>query len=133
MMNRFLDKAAAAVRGFPHTQDYKQVILIRHDLKLPKGKMAAQAAHASVEALFKADHGIVAKWRGTGMMKAVLKAKDDHELLQLYDAAQRAGLPSSLITDAGRTVVEPGTMTACGIGPAAAAAIDKITQHLPLM
>lgn len=132
-MKRFLGRAATAVRDLTHSQDYKQVILIRHDLKLPKGKMAAQAAHASVEALLKADHGVVTKWSGTGMMKVVLKVKDDAELLHLYDAAQRSGLPSALITDAGRTVVEPGTMTACGIGPAAAAAIDKITKHLPLM
>ena len=61
--------------------NFKQVILIRQDLKLPKGKLAAQAAHASVEAVLKSDSKLVSTWRKQGMAKIVLKVKDEKELL----------------------------------------------------
>ena len=48
---------------------YKQVILIRQDLKMPKGKLAAQVAHASVEGLLKSHKDDINKWRGEGMKK----------------------------------------------------------------
>ena len=46
--------------------EYKQVILVRKDLKLPKGKMAAQVSHASVEATLKSDKKVVEQWRKQG-------------------------------------------------------------------
>ena len=62
-------------------QMYKQVILVRKDLKLPKGKLAAQVAHASVEAVLKSDKDMVKKWRAEGMMKIVLNVADEKELM----------------------------------------------------
>lgn len=111
----------------------KQVILIRQDLQLPKGKLAAQAAHASVEAVLKSDPIVVKAWRKAGMAKIVLKVKDESTLLQYFQKAKDAGLTASLITDAGKTVVEPGTKTCVGIGPEQDEAIDKITKELPLL
>lgn len=113
--------------------DYKQVILVRDDLKLTKGKMAAQVAHASTEALLRSHKDDVSKWRGTGMKKIVLKVKDKDELVKYAQAAEDAGLVSALITDAGHTQLEPGTMTCVGIGPALETKIDKVTGKLPLI
>lgn len=113
--------------------EYKQVILVRQDLKLPKGKLAAQAAHASVEAVLKSDSKKVRAWREKGMAKIVLKVKDENELVSYFQHAKEAGLVVSLITDAGRTVVAPGTKTCVGIGPEEEEKIDLITGKLPLL
>ena len=113
--------------------ELKQVILIRSDLKLPKGKMSAQAAHAAVEAAFRAEKAAVLAWRKAGMKKVVLKVKDEKELLAYFQRAKDLGLAVSLITDAGKTVVAPGTMTCCGIGPNPEDEIDKVTGSLPMM
>jgi PTH2 family peptidyl-tRNA hydrolase len=112
---------------------YKQVILVRQDLKLPKGKMAAQVAHASVECVQKSDKKIVEAWRDSGMPKVVLKVADEKELLEFQKRCGQAKIITALITDAGHTVVEPGTKTCLGIGPDLADKIDKITGSLKLM
>lgn len=112
---------------------FKQVILVREDLKLPKGKMSAQVAHASLEAALKSDRKTVAVWRRTGAKKVVLKVKDEKEMLKFKEAADDAGLKSALITDAGHTVVEPGTKTCFGIGPDDEKKIDNITGKLRMM
>ncbi|MEK6950143.1 MAG: peptidyl-tRNA hydrolase Pth2 [Nanoarchaeota archaeon] len=112
---------------------YKQIILIRQDLRLPKGKLAVQVAHASVEAAIKSDRSRVLAWREQGMPKIVLKVKDEQELLQYYHQAQEEGLTAALITDAGKTVVAPGTKTAVGIGPEEEEVLDRITGRLPLL
>lgn len=113
--------------------DLKQVILVRHDLQLPKGKLAAQVAHASVEAVLKSDEKIVKAWRREGMAKIVLKVKDEVALIQYFQKAKDQGLTASLITDAGRTVIAPGTKTCVGIGPAESVEIDKVTGNVPLL
>ena len=111
-------------------EDLKQVLLLRTDLKLPKGKAAAQAAHASVEAVLNSATAIVSAWRSQGMKKVVLKVADEKELLLYQQKAKREGLVASLITDAGKTVVMPGTKTCVGIGPAPEDLIDKVTGEL---
>ncbi|HLC97945.1 MAG TPA: peptidyl-tRNA hydrolase Pth2 [Candidatus Nanoarchaeia archaeon] len=111
---------------------YKQVILVRQDLKLPKGKLSAQVAHASVEAVLRSDKKLVTAWRNEGMAKIVLKVKDEKELLSFLQQAKDAGLASALITDAGKTVIAPGTRTCLGIGPDEAEKIDEITGKLAL-
>ena len=112
---------------------YKQVILVRQDLKLPKGKLAAQCSHASVEAVLKSESDLVKSWRSEGMAKIVLKVKDEKELIKYFQIAKDDGLTASLITDAGRTVIAPGTKTCVGIGPDDEEKIDKITGELSLL
>ena len=112
---------------------YKQVILVRQDLKLPKGKLAAQSAHASVEAVLRSEPNLIKKWRGEGMAKIVIKVKDETELIHHFQQAKDEGLVASLITDAGRTVVAPGTKTCVGIGPDEVEKIDRITGKLSLL
>src|SRR3989344_1563025 len=112
---------------------YKQVILVRQDLKLPSGKLAAQAAHAAVEAVLKSTEKMVKIWRKEGMPKIVLKVKDEKELLKYLQGAKGAGLVTALITDAGRTVIAPGTKTCLGIGPDEEEKIDEVTGKLGLL
>ena len=111
--------------------EYKQVILVRMDLKLPKGKMAAQCSHASVEGAFKSK--VVGEWRLLGAKKVVLKVKDEKELLKFKKDAEDAGLDTALITDAGKTVIAPGTITTLAIGPDSEVKIDSITGKLKML
>ncbi|MBT6774250.1 peptidyl-tRNA hydrolase [Candidatus Woesearchaeota archaeon] len=113
--------------------NYKQVILVRADLKLPKGKLAAQAAHASVDAVLKSDSKLVNAWRDEGMAKIVVKVKDEKELIKYFQLAKDSDLTASLITDAGRTVIAPGTKTCVGIGPDEEEKINHITGELSLL
>ncbi|MBN2142921.1 peptidyl-tRNA hydrolase [Candidatus Woesearchaeota archaeon] len=111
----------------------KQAILIRNDLKLPKGKMAAQAAHASVEAVLRSDHEKVGDWRREGMAKVVLKVDDEKSLYKHLQEAKDFGMTTSAITDAGKTVVAPGTVTCGAIGPDRDEEVDKVISKLKLM
>ncbi len=111
----------------------KQVILVRQDLKLPKGKLAAQCSHASVDCILKSDKKIVEKWKAQGGKKVVLKAADERELFKYMSMAENEGIKVALIKDAGHTVVEPGTITCLGIGPDLEEKIDKITGKLKMV
>lgn len=111
----------------------KQTIIVRSDLKLPKGKLAAQAAHASVEATLRSDKDLVKEWRNEGMAKIVLKVDDDKALLRIIQQAKDEGLTTAIITDAGRTVVAPGTRTCAAIGPDFEEDIDRICSELKLL
>jgi peptidyl-tRNA hydrolase, PTH2 family len=113
----------------------KQVIVIRSDLDLGKGKMAGQVAHASLSAYRRAelaDKWIARRWEAEGQKKVVLKVGSEGELLELYERMKRE-LPCALIRDAGMTQVEPGTITCFGAGPADEAKIDKYTKELKLL
>ena len=111
----------------------KQVILIRQDLKLPIGKACAQSAHASVEAVLKSEKNVVQKWRSEGMTKVALKVADEKELLSYLQQAKDADLTTALITDAGRTVIAPGTRTCLGIGPDEEEKIDSVSGKLKMV
>lgn len=111
---------------------HKQVIVIRSDLKMSGGKAAAQAAHASVSALEKANKQAVAAWKKEGQKKVVLKASLE-ELMDIRDKCAKAKIPSALVADAGLTEVPSGTVTALGIGPDKEEKIDRITGSLPLL
>lgn len=110
----------------------KQVILVRADLKMDKGKMAAQCCHASVEAVLQSDKKIVDAWRSEGMKKVVLKVANAEELTHFHKFAKKQRLVSVLITDAGKTFFKEPTQTCVGIGPAAEEAIDRVTGKLPI-
>jgi peptidyl-tRNA hydrolase, PTH2 family len=113
--------------------EYKQVILVRTDLKLPKGKMAAQVAHASVDCVLKSYRSKVMRWKRIGMKKIVLKVADLNELKKYQKLATEHHLKNSLISDAGRTTVKAGTVTVLGIGPDLSEKIDKVTGELKMM
>jgi peptidyl-tRNA hydrolase, PTH2 family len=113
----------------------KQAIIIRNDLGMGKGKMAGQTAHASVSAytLTRARKKEDAReWEEEGQKKIVLKVGSEEELLALYDRMKRE-MPCALIRDAGRTQLEPGTITCFGAGPAEESLINKYTKELKLL
>ena len=111
----------------------KQVIIVNTSLRLPPGKLAAQVAHAAVAACLSTPLEIREKWIEEGMPKIVLSVSDEETLLQLFDAAQRNLLPTSLVRDAGKTVLPAGTLTCLGIGPAPNASVDSLTGNLALL
>jgi PTH2 family peptidyl-tRNA hydrolase len=116
--------------------EYKQVIVFRSDLKLSKGKIAAQAGHAAVSAAQEAHKQHRSWWDAwlfEGQRKVAVKVKDEKELLALEEQANDLGLPNALIVDRGLTEIPPGTVTCLGIGPAPAEKIDKLTGKLPLL
>lgn len=111
----------------------KQVIIVNESLNLPRGKLAAQVAHASVASLLASDVTSQKEWLKVGMPKVVLAANTEEELLMLYNQAKKENLSVHIIKDAGKTVVVPGTITCVGIGPAKDVHINPITGHLKLV
>ncbi len=123
----------------------KQVIVIRKDLKMRKGKIAAQTAHASMKVFF--DRGSLTRgvlhinlddameeWYNNLFTKICVSVNSEAELLEIYDEAKIEGLPCSLIQDAGLT--EFGgvpTYTAVAVGPAKNEDVDVVTKDLPLL
>jgi len=112
---------------------FKQVILIRKDLNMSTGKIAAQSCHASLSSYKKADKLNIKKWDLSGQKKVVLEINSENEILKIYDKVKGAKIPNFLVKDAGLTELEPGTITALGIGPDDEKKIDKITGSLKLL
>ncbi len=111
----------------------KQVILVRTDLKMSKGKLAAQVAHASVEAALKSKkykEKLFKAWRTIGMKKTILKVKSKEDLFKFKQQAEDSSLITALIQDAGHTEIPAGTYTCLAIGPDQEDKIDKITGAL---
>jgi PTH2 family peptidyl-tRNA hydrolase len=117
--------------------EIKQVIIIRKDLNMRKGKMCAQAAHASLRAYERAKvvtPEIAKVWFEGLSTKVCVGVSSEQDLQSIYDRAKDAGIPCSLITDAGKTEFSGVlTKTCCAIGPAECSEIDKITGHLTLL
>jgi len=116
--------------------NYKQVIIVRADLKMSIGKTAVQVAHASISAAEECRRTWPEwynAWIREGQRKIVVRARDERELRELYEKAKALGLPASIIEDAGLTELEPGTITAVGVGPAPNDRVDRITGSLPLL
>lgn len=132
--------------------DVKQVILYRRDLKMRKGKIAAQCAHASLAVFLQRQieparvvvhvdgarvddetwvvplDPAMATWVRSRFTKVVLSVEDEAALLAAHQLAEAAGLPCALVRDAGRTEFHGvPTYTTCAIGPAAVEAIDRIS------
>ena len=110
----------------------KQAIIVRTDLKMGTGKIAAQSCHASLEAYKKTN--IVKKklWELGGTKKVILKIGSEQELRILLEKCRKQNLSCAIIKDAGRTQLKPGTTTALGIGPDSEEKIDAVTGHLKL-
>lgn len=115
---------------------YKQVIAVRTDLKMSKGKTAVQVAHGSVSAYLKTQKiypDWVEKWISEGQRKITVKIKSEEEIHELAEKARKMNVPFAIINDAGLTQLPPGTTTVIGIGPSLEINIDKITKDLPLL
>lgn len=114
----------------------KQAIVIRTDLNMGKGKIAAQASHASVEAFFESTKKAPDKadeWLSEGQKKIVLKVKTEKELRELFMKAKDKRIICAIIRDAGYTQIEAGSMTGLAIGPDEDSKIDAICGKLKLL
>ena len=126
------------------TVKIKQVILIRRDLAMRRGKEIAQGAHASMEFLVAHLQGLavpgvvtieidaaLCAWLRAGTPKICLQVKSANELLDRHEQALARNLRSHLIEDSGRTeFAGVPTITACAIGPDLAEDIDAVTGDL---
>lgn len=119
-------------------RDLKQVIVIRKDLNMRKGKMCAQAAHASLNAVIGAefksvdDPIILSRWIDQGQTKIVVSVDSEKELLDLYEKVSSMTFVY-LVKDAGYTEFKEPTYTALAIGPSYVEALDKLTGNLKLL
>ncbi len=114
----------------------KLVIAVRGDLKLSRGKLAAQVAHAAVSCALRAqqhDRRVYRDWCDEGQRKVTVRCPDEPALHALQADARAAGLTTALVRDAGRTELAAGTITCIGIGPAGEAELDRLTGNLPLL
>ena len=125
----------------------KQVILIRRDLKMRRGKEIAQGSHASMAFLVNqirdsltSGQNIainlsepVLAWIAAGTAKVCLKVNSEEELIACHQQALELGIESHLIRDSGRTEFNGvPTLTACAIGPDLPERIDRVTGELTL-
>ncbi|XP_037605677.1 peptidyl-tRNA hydrolase 2, mitochondrial [Sebastes umbrosus] len=115
--------------------EFKMILVVRNDLKMGKGKVAAQCSHAAVSAykqVQRRNPELLKQWEYCGQPKVVVKAPDEDTLIDLLGHAKELGLPVSLIQDAGRTQIAPGSRTVLGIGPGPADLVDRVTGELKL-
>jgi len=116
-------------------EDCKMVLVVRNDLKMGKGKAAAQCSHATLAAYKQARRKCprwLKIWECNGQPKVTLKCDSEDELHSLLAKARSTGLVSAVIADAGRTQIAPGSKTVLAIGPAPADSINEVTGNLKL-
>jgi PTH2 family peptidyl-tRNA hydrolase len=123
----------------------KQVIVMRKDLGMRKGKMIAQGAHASLRVLLErgaadGDRYVIAMtdamkaWMTGRFTKVCVSVDSEAALDAVVARAKAAGVPCALIVDAGQTEFHGvPTKTCCAVGPAWIADVDAITGDLPLL
>uniref|UniRef100_A0A182UYW2 peptidyl-tRNA hydrolase n=2 Tax=Anopheles merus TaxID=30066 RepID=A0A182UYW2_ANOME len=116
--------------------EYKMVLVVRNDLKMGKGKIAAQCGHAAVgayESGVRNTPAAIRKWQNGGQAKIALKVDTEEAMMEIYRTAKANKLNCCLIRDAGRTQIEPNTKTVLAVGPAPIVAVDSVTGHLKLL
>lgn len=112
---------------------FKLVLVVRKDLKMGVGKIAAQCSHASIQAYKKSSWITLLKWASSGQKKIVCACPDEQALIDIKDKAKQNRLLTSIVRDAGHTQVEPDTATVLAIGPADDKLVDQITGRLSLL
>ena len=115
---------------------FKQVIVVRKDLGMGTGKLAAQVAHAAVMAVEITkirNLNWFNSWFKAGQAKVVVKVQTLGELLEIRKHAESLHLTVAVIQDSGLTQIPAGTVTCIGIGPGPSGLIDKVTNHLKLL
>lgn len=115
---------------------FKLILCVNNELKMTKGKIAAQCGHATLGAYKLASkHCLSAlkNWEYMGQAKIAVRVDQEVEIFDLMAKAKAAGLVTYLVEDAGRTQIAAGSKTVLAIGPAPVAELDKITSHLKLL
>ncbi len=115
---------------------FKQVVVVRSDLKMGKGKLAVQVAHAAVssaEETRRSHNSWLKNWLLESQPKICVKVENEKELWLLKTKLDDDGLPNAIIHDAGLTQLDPGTTTCLGIGPLPTEIVDRYTSNLKLL
>lgn len=113
----------------------KMVLVVRGELRLSGGKIAAQVAHAAVDLALRAEARAPAAfeaWVRGGQRKIVLVCPTMEEMLRLEREARARQIPTAWVEDAGLTEVPPGTRTCLGFGPSPSSLVDAVTGDLDL-
>ena len=116
--------------------EFKQVMVVRRDLGMGTGKIAAQVAHAAVMGAEKAKahkREWFDAWFHAGQAKVVVKVQSMEELMEVSKRAESLRLPVVQVQDSGLTQIPPGMTTCIGRGPAPADLVDKVTSDLKLL
>ncbi|CAL9771350.1 unnamed protein product, partial [Musa acuminata subsp. burmannicoides] len=117
-------------------EDFKMVLVVRNDLKMGKGKIAAQCSHATLglykKLLHKAPKAL-SRWEDCGQVKVVLKIESEEDLLVLQGRAKSLKLPTHITIDAGRTQIAPNSRTVMAILAGPADMVDDVTGGLKLL
>lgn len=116
--------------------EFKQVIVVRKDLRMGTGKIAAQVGHAAVsgvEESRKSNKSWLKSWLNEGQPKIVVKVNSLDELIQVQTDAEDLRIPVVVVQDRGLTQIPNGTITCVCIGPAPSYIIDKVTSYLKLL
>lgn len=119
-----------------YTVPQKMVVVIRADLRMSTGKIAAQAGHAilgAVDIAYARNGEAVRTWRASGEAIICLRVESEAEFDNLIISARTSGLRCFVVSDAGRTEVASGTRTCFALGPNSIPIIDMITGHLKLL
>lgn len=115
-------------------EDFKMVLVVRNDLKMGKGKIAAQCSHATLglyKKLLRRAPKALNRWENCGQVKVVLKTESEEDMLVLQGRAKSLQLPNHITIDAGRTQIAPNSRTVMAIlGPADL--VDDVTGGLKL-
>ena len=120
--------------------DLKMVFLVRQDLKMGAGKIAAQVAHAAIglyDDILEGDNlykkTALNNWFNFGQKKVVLKVNDLNTMLEVVQKCKKLKLQYCLIHDAGHTQIPQGSVTVLGIGPDISEKINEVTGTFKLM
>ncbi|KAG8160228.1 hypothetical protein KVR01_009764 [Diaporthe batatas] len=126
-------------------EECKLILVVRTDLGMTKGKIAAQCGHATLacfKSISKAAQAagpsspaakLLKRWERYGQAKVALQTKSADEMHELMAKARSLGITAEVIADAGRTQIDPGSLTVLGVGPAPKSAVDQVTGHLKLL
>ncbi|GAB7355678.1 hypothetical protein MBLNU459_g6382t1 [Dothideomycetes sp. NU459] len=118
------------------SEECKLVLVVRTDLGMTKGKIAAQCSHATLacyKTLLRQSSPLLRRWEGYGQAKVALQVKSEEELEVLQAQAVSLGICAQIIHDAGRTQIASGSATVLGVGPAPKSKINEVTGHLKLL
>lgn len=125
-----------AIRTMSDEFHYKQALIVRLDIKIGRGKIAVQCAHAAVSAAEQARvafHDWWKDWINEGQAKIALKVPNLNAILNLERQARAKRIPYYTVEDRGLTQIPPGTITCLGIGPAPSHILDVLTGDLALL
>ncbi|XP_057957406.1 uncharacterized protein LOC131150599 isoform X2 [Malania oleifera] len=117
-------------------EQLKMVLVVRQDLKMAAGKIASQCAHAATgmyAELMLSQRSLLRQWEQCGQPKIVVTCKNQQEMNKLKEAAESIGLPTFVVSDAGRTQVLAGSKTVLAVGPGRKASVDSVTGKLRLL